>query len=96
MDNYESFKIKSKFLKIAEQYTNITGEPTPSGAAPGAAPGVVTPTTTAPVSPNLAKAQKDAEEAQKKAKEVQKKYAQEELNAIQNRMKELQKIVTQK
>lgn len=100
MDTYESFKLKSKFFKIAEQYTNMSGQPTPSGAAPGALPGanpgVVTPTTTAPVSPALAKAQKDVELAQKKAKDEQKKQAQAELNAIQTRMKELQKIVTQK
>lgn len=102
MDTYENFKSKSKFLSIVEQYTNVSGQATASGAMPGALPGALpgtndmAPTTTAAVSPALAKAQKDIKVAQDKAKAEQKKQAQAELNAIQTRMKELQKVITQK
>lgn len=91
MDNYEKFKSKSKFLKIAEQYTNVSGAPTPSGAAPGAlpgaAPGVVTPGSTG-ASTQVVKAQADLKKDEEKLKKATKLQAQQEINNLNTQMKQ--------
>jgi len=105
----DNVKIKSKFFKILEDY-NFGSVATPSGAAPGAAPGTL-PTSPQPgaaitqpqgaqqqqpVDLKLKKAQDDAARAAIEAAKVELQTLQSRTNSDQQRAKQLQDIISGK
>ena len=91
---YDKVKSNSKFLKIAEVYTNLSGQPTTataSGAYPGTNPAQVMPT-----DPKLQAAQKTQADAAKKAAQAELTAIQAKTNVDQKRVKELQSVIAGK
>ena len=88
---YEKFKSNSKFLKIAEEYTNLSGQPTTattSGANPGTQP-----VQTQAIDPKIKAAEKLQADAAKKAAQAELTAIQTKTNIDQKRDKELQGII---
>lgn len=87
---YEKVKAKSKFYKVINEL-NLSGQPTTSGAAPGAlagaAPGVITPGSTG-ASTQVVKAQADVKKSEEALKKASKIQAQQEINNINTQVKQ--------
>jgi len=100
---YEGFKTNSKFLKLIEQYaSNLSGQPTSSGANPGANPGtaLTQPQPTAQTQATSTAQQQATAAAVKKAADAQKQAAKAELQTLQQtsqqRIKALQNFLAGK
>lgn len=88
---YKKVKANSRFLRIAEEYTNLSGQPTTATMA-GANPGTQ-PTQAQAVDPKLQAAQKTQVDASKKAAQAELTAIQAKTNVDQKRVKELQTII---